>query len=117
MAWAPAAEDAARSEYLRQVAAGESAVGFADDRRPDEDEDEGKDGRDGMLELGMRFVGSWIEFAGLRINPARDLLVIDDLIVDVDPGADQAHRDDAVRRHPDPDLAPARAAASAARTS
>ena len=27
----------------------------------------------GMLELGMRFVGSWIEFRGLRINPARDL--------------------------------------------
>jgi DNA-binding response OmpR family regulator len=79
VAWAPAAEDAARSAFLRQVVAGES-VGFVG-----EDEEEGRDGRDGMLELGMRFVGSWIEFAGLRINPARDLLVIDDLIVDVDP--------------------------------
>lgn len=79
VAWAPAPADAARSEYLRQVVAGES-VGFAETQ-----DVEGKDGRDGMLELGMRFVGSWIEFDGLRINPARDLLVIDDLIVDVDP--------------------------------
>ncbi|ABL82763.1 MULTISPECIES: response regulator [unclassified Nocardioides] len=78
-AWAPAAEDAARSEYLRLVVSGE-AVGF-----DHEDEAEGQDGRDGMLELGMRFVGSWIEFHGLRINPARDLLVIDDLIVDALP--------------------------------
>ncbi|MBI2242591.1 MAG: response regulator [Nocardioides sp.] len=78
-AWAPAAEDAARSEYLRLVVSGE-AVGF-----DHEDEAEGQDGRDGMLELGMRFVGSWIEFNGLRINPARDLLVIDDLIVDALP--------------------------------
>lgn len=83
VAWAPAAEDAARSAFLRQVVAGES-VGFVEDETGDEEE-EGQDGRDGMLELGMRFVGSWIEFAGLRINPARDLLVIDDLIVDVDP--------------------------------
>jgi DNA-binding response OmpR family regulator len=83
VAWAPAAEDAARSAFLRQVVAGES-VGFVEDHSVDDEED-GQDGRDGMLELGMRFVGSWIEFAGLRINPARDLLVIDDLIVDVDP--------------------------------
>lgn len=83
VAWAPAAEDAARSAFLRQVVAGES-VGFVEDHTTDEEE-EGQDGRDGMLELGMRFVGSWIEFAGLRINPARDLLVIDDLIVDVEP--------------------------------
>ncbi|MFC5493251.1 response regulator [Nocardioides caricicola] len=80
VAWAPAAEDAARSAYLRQVVAGES-VGFEEIV----EEEDGKEGRDGMLELGMRFVGSWIEFAGLRINPARDLLVIDDRIVDVDP--------------------------------
>jgi len=83
VAWAPAAEDAARSAFLRQVVAGES-VGFVEDHSTD-DEEEGQDGRDGMLELGMRFVGSWIEFAGLRINPARDLLVIDALIVDVEP--------------------------------
>lgn len=82
VAWAPAAEDAARSAYLRQVVAGES-LGFAEVEL--HEEEEGQDGRDGMLELGMRFVGSWIEFAGLRINPARDLLVVDDLIVDVPP--------------------------------
>lgn len=83
-AWAPAAEDAARSAYLRHVVAGES-LGFAEDEAHEEDEEEGRDGRDGMLDLGMRFVGSWVEFAGLRINPARDLLVVDDRIVDVTP--------------------------------
>lgn len=94
IAWAPAAEDAGRSAHLRQVVAG-GPVGLdeevPDDREPDDgqeqdgDQDEGRDGRDGMLELGVRFIGSWIEFAGLRINPARDLLVVDDRIVDVDP--------------------------------
>lgn len=84
VAWAPAAEDPARSAFLRQVVAGES-VGFVDAVNLEEEQEEGQDGRDGMLELGMRFVGSWIEFNGLRINPSRDLLVIDDLIVDVDP--------------------------------
>ena len=83
VAWAPAAENAERSAYLRLVVAGEP-VGFVGDESLAE-EDEGQDGRDGMLALGMRFVGSWIEFDGLRINPARDLLVIDDLIVDVLP--------------------------------
>jgi len=81
--WAPADEDAARSAHLRRVVEGQS-LGFAEDETLDEDE-EGHEGRDGMLELGVRFIGSWIEFAGLRINPARDLLVIDDRIVDVDP--------------------------------
>ena len=50
--------DRERADFLKQTAAGE-----------DEDEGEGKDGEEGMLELGMRFVGSWIEFQGLRINP------------------------------------------------
>ncbi|MBZ5737043.1 response regulator transcription factor [Nocardioides mangrovi] len=38
------------------------------------------DARDlaGMLELGMRFVGDWVEFRGLRIDPDRDIVVIDD---------------------------------------
>jgi two-component system, OmpR family, response regulator len=83
VAWAPAAEDPQRSAYLRLVVSGEP-VGFVEGESHEE-EDEGQDGRDGMLALGMRFVGSWIEFNGLRINPARDLLVIDDLIVDVLP--------------------------------
>jgi two-component system, OmpR family, response regulator len=57
---------------------------------PDADtEDSGdpgeQDGEEGMLALGMRFVGSWIEFNGLRINPARGLVVIDDLLVDLPP--------------------------------
>ena len=81
--WAPADEDAARSAYLRLVVSGEP-MGFVEEETHAE-EDEGQDGRDGMLALGMRFVGSWIEFDGLRINPARDLLVIDDLIVDLLP--------------------------------
>lgn len=81
-AWAPAAENAERSAFVRQVLAGENVVGFEDDESL-EDDDEGLDGRDGMLDLGMRFVGSWIEFRGLRINPSRDLLVVDDRIVDV----------------------------------
>lgn len=81
-AWAPAAADDARGAYLQLVEAGEP-VGFVEDE--DHDEEEGKDGRDGMLELGMRFVGSWIEFDGLRVNPSRDLLVVDDRLVDVFP--------------------------------
>jgi two-component system, OmpR family, response regulator len=32
----------------------------------------------GMLELGMRFVGDWVEFRGLRIDPDRDIVVVDD---------------------------------------
>lgn len=77
--WAPAAEDAERSAFLRQVAAGQP-VGT--EPEPD-DEDTGHDGREGMLEVGMRFVGGWIEFRGLRINPARGIVVVDDRLVDL----------------------------------
>ena len=79
--WAPAAEDAARSELLRQVAAG-APVGVA---LEDEDDEEaaGQDGRAGMLDIGMRFVGGWVEFRGLRINPARGIVVVDDRLVDL----------------------------------
>lgn len=80
-AWAPADEDAARSELLRQVAAGQAkGIVALDD---EDDEDDGQDGREGMLELGMRFVGRWIEFRGLRINPARGIVVVDDRLVDL----------------------------------
>lgn len=82
--WAPAAADHERSAYLRLVVAGEP-VGFTDDETLDEEGHDGQDGRDGMLGLGMRFVGSWIEFDGLRINPSRDLLVVDDRLVDTFP--------------------------------
>lgn len=81
VAWAPAAADQARGEYLQLVVAGEP-VGFAEE---EEGEDDGQDGREGMLQLGMRFVGSWIEFDGLRVNPSRDLLVVDDRLVDAFP--------------------------------
>ncbi|GAA1163604.1 response regulator [Nocardioides aquiterrae] len=86
VAWAPAAADHARGAYLQLVVAGEP-VGFPEDEsRADESrEEDGQDGRDGMLELGMRFVGSWIEFNGLRVNPSRDLLVVDDRLVDTFP--------------------------------
>lgn len=79
--WAPAAEDTARSELLRQVAAG-APVGVA---LEDEDDEEaaGQDGREGMLDIGMRFVGGWVEFRGLRINPARGIVVVDDRLVDL----------------------------------
>lgn len=78
--WAPAEEDAERSAYHRQVVAGDPV----DLPEPDPDEeDDGQDGRDGMLDLGMRFVGSWIDFRGLRINPARNLVVVDDRLLDL----------------------------------
>jgi DNA-binding response OmpR family regulator len=80
VAWAPAAANPERGAYLRLVVANEP-VGSAEE----EATEEGQDGRDGMLELGMRFVGSWVEFDGLRINPSRDLLVVDDRLVDVSP--------------------------------
>lgn len=91
--WVPAAEDAERSAYHRQVVAGIEPVVQAlltpapEPAAPDvEDvEEDGQDGREGMLELGMRFVGSWIEFYGLRINPARGLTVVDDRLVDLNP--------------------------------
>ncbi|MFC7496142.1 MULTISPECIES: response regulator [unclassified Nocardioides] len=79
-AWAPADVDAARSEFLRRVAAG-APVGAEVDE--DADEDPGRDGREGMLEVGMRFVGGWVEFRGLRINPARGIVVVDDRLVDL----------------------------------
>ncbi|CAI9419050.1 response regulator [Nocardioides sp. T2.26MG-1] len=45
----------------------------------------GHDGPEGMHERGVRFVGSWIEFNGLRINPSRDLLVVDDRLANALP--------------------------------
>lgn len=78
--WAPAQEDAARSELLRQVAAG-APVGLA--LEDEDDEAAGHDGREGMLDIGMRFVGGWVEFRGLRINPARGIVVVDDRLVDL----------------------------------
>jgi two-component system, OmpR family, response regulator len=80
VAWAPAELDTARSEFLRRVAAG-APVG--DEAAGEEDEDTGRDGREGMLEVGMRFVGGWVEFRGLRINPARGIVVVDDRLVDL----------------------------------
>ncbi len=47
--------------------------------------DEGEDGKAGMLRVGMQFVGSWIEFRGLRMNPARGLVVVDDRLIDLHP--------------------------------
>lgn len=106
VAWAAAAENAERSAYHRELVAGigpmtqpfprsepspraglpASAVP-REPEGPDEadDPDDGEPGRDGMLRLGMRFVGSWIEFYGLRINPARSLVVVDDRLVDLNP--------------------------------
>lgn len=81
--WAPAAEDAERSAFLRQVAAGQP-VGAEPTVQDDGDAtDGGQDGRAGMLDVGMRFVGGWIEFRGLRINPARGIVVVDDRLVDL----------------------------------
>ncbi|MEI5675835.1 MULTISPECIES: response regulator [unclassified Nocardioides] len=90
--WAAADEDAERSAYHRQVVAGvrppvvplEVLPAQPEPEERDAD-DVGEDGRDGMLQLGMRFVGSWIEFYGLRINPARSLVVVDDRLVDLNP--------------------------------
>lgn len=82
-AWAPADADASRSEYLHLVVSGEP-VGFAEDQG-EAGEETGHDGRDGMLEVGVRFVGNWVEFNGLRINPSRDLLVVDDRLVNALP--------------------------------
>ncbi|HEU5035793.1 MAG TPA: response regulator [Nocardioides sp.] len=81
VAWAPAAADQQRGAHLRLVVEGRPVRGAADES-PD---DEVRDDRDGMIDLGMRFIGSWVEFDGLRINPSRDLLVIDDRLVDVPP--------------------------------
>ena len=75
-AWSPAPADPDRSEYLRLVQSGEAET---------DDGQDGQDGRDGMIEVGMRFVGNWIDFRGLRINPARDIVVVDDRFVDLPP--------------------------------
>lgn len=72
--WVLAEEDRERADFLKQSAGGEDAG-----------DGEGKDGEEGMLELGMRFVGSWIEFQGLRINPSRNIVVVDDRLVDLPP--------------------------------
>jgi DNA-binding response OmpR family regulator len=37
----------------------------------------------GMLELGMRFVGDWVDFRGLRVDPDRDVVVVDDRVVEL----------------------------------
>ncbi|MEP9364453.1 response regulator [Nocardioides sp. CN2-186] len=79
LAWAPADADLVRSEHLRRIAAGESFEPPAEQ----DDADAGQEGRDGMLEIGMRFVGGWIEFRGLRINPSRGIVVVDDRLADL----------------------------------
>jgi DNA-binding response OmpR family regulator len=83
--WEPADVDAARSAYLERVVAGQPIDTSATDPTDEVEgeEDEGQDGREGMLEVGMRFVGSWLEFRGLRINPARGIVVVDDRLVDM----------------------------------
>lgn len=78
-AWTPAPEDPHRSAYLRLVSAGESPAGVVPEVAGLVDHP----GRDVMLEAGIRFVGSWIEFRGLRINPARSIVVVDDRYVDL----------------------------------
>jgi len=83
--WEAADVDAARSAYLERVVAGQPIDTSATDPTDEVEgeEDEGQDGREGMLEVGMRFVGSWLEFRGLRINPARGIVVVDDRLVDM----------------------------------
>ena len=81
--WEPADVDSARSAFLERVVAGQPIDTSATDSADEVEEDAGQDGREGMLEIGMRFVGSWIEFRGLRINPARGIVVVDDRLVDM----------------------------------
>jgi DNA-binding response OmpR family regulator len=85
--WAPAAEDAERAELLRQISAGEPVDFPVEHLAPDtadpEAADDGRDGREGMLEVGMRFVGGWVDFRGLRMNPARSIVVVDDRLVEL----------------------------------
>jgi len=76
-AWEPAAAHATRPVELHLVTAGEADTTAGDL--------EGRDGPQGMVERGVRFVGSWIEFNGLRINPSRDLLVVDDRLTNALP--------------------------------
>ncbi|GAB2880688.1 response regulator [Nocardioides pacificus] len=93
-AWAAAEEDLERSAYHQQVVAGAKPdhplvsapePEACDPEADPDDEDGGEDGRDGMLDLGMRFIGNWVEFNGLRINPGRSLVVVDDRLVDLNP--------------------------------
>jgi two-component system, OmpR family, response regulator len=103
-AWEPAEEDAERARLLEQITAGEpvpfptepapapepeaeTASEATDEVAPatDTEVEGGQDGRDGMLEVGMRFVGGWVDFRGLRMNPARGLVVVDDRTVDLPP--------------------------------
>ena len=81
--WEPADVDSARSAFLERVVSGQPIDTSATDSAEEVEEDAGQDGREGMLEIGMRFVGSWIEFRGLRINPARGIVVVDDRLVDM----------------------------------
>ncbi|MBZ5737042.1 response regulator [Nocardioides mangrovi] len=90
-AWEPAQEDAERAQLLREISEGAPAP-IPDEPEPVAEVDEtapapegGQDGRDGMLEVGMRFVGGWVDFRGLRINPARGLVVVDDRTVELPP--------------------------------
>lgn len=73
-AWAPAAAHPTTYGHLRLVVPGPATVA-----------EEGRDGPEGMRDRGVRFVGSWIEFNGLRINPSRDLLVVDDRLANALP--------------------------------
>jgi len=77
-AWEPAAAHPTRGGELHLVTSAERAD-------PAAQEQEGHDGPQGMKERGVRFVGSWIEFNGLRINPSRDLLVVDDRLTNALP--------------------------------
>ncbi|WP_028645358.1 response regulator [Nocardioides sp. URHA0020] len=83
--WAPADVDSARSAFLQRVVAGQPIDTSSTDGvdQEEDEEDTGQDGREGMLEVGMRFVGGWIEFRGLRINPARGIVVVDDRLADL----------------------------------
>jgi DNA-binding response OmpR family regulator len=75
-AWEPAAAHPAPEGYLHLVVPEPSA---------EADGHDGTEGPEGMAERGVRFIGSWIEFNGLRINPSRDLLVVDDRLANALP--------------------------------
>ena len=85
--WAPAEPDQEHVAILEHLANGldDGMDDGVDGEVDHEADDDGADGRDGMAALGMRFVGSWVEFHGLRINPARGIVVVDDRIVDLEP--------------------------------
>jgi two-component system, OmpR family, response regulator len=77
-AWSAAPEDSQRSAHLRSDWSEE--VGPQVDAAGDRSEPAS---RGDMQNMGVRFVGSWIDFRGLRINPGRDIVVVDDRYVDV----------------------------------